>query len=109
MSKESVDRDLTLNSRKAIEAFADIISAEPEPIIVDRSQTSPERIRKGRIMLNVRKEQEIGLEDQIFYLTQCIPKEQEKAIRDMLLNHLLNCDCLGDDVKDRIKKVVGEK
>lgn len=41
MAISSFDKKFVLNSEKALHSFGKIVEEKPEPIIVDRSRTSP--------------------------------------------------------------------
>lgn len=47
MAISSFDKNFVLDSERAIKSFESILSTEPVPLVVDRSRTSPEAMKKG--------------------------------------------------------------
>jgi hypothetical protein len=47
MATSSFNKDFTLNSKKAVDSFAKILSTPPKSVKIDRSLVSPEKERRG--------------------------------------------------------------
>ncbi|WP_169823113.1 hypothetical protein [Anaerobacillus alkalilacustris] len=47
MATSSFNKDFTLNSKKAVESFAKIISTPTDHVKIDRNIISPEKERRG--------------------------------------------------------------
>lgn len=51
MATSSFNKDFTLNSKKAVDSFAKILSTPTENVKIDRNLISPEKERRGELKL----------------------------------------------------------
>lgn len=51
MATSSFNKDFTLNSKKAVDSFAKIISTPAKSVKIDRNMVSPEKERRGELKL----------------------------------------------------------
>ncbi|MFA6808491.1 MAG: hypothetical protein WCR27_05810 [Eubacteriales bacterium] len=51
MATSSFDKDFTLNSKKAVESFSQIIATPAKSVKIDRSVTEPEKEKRGELKL----------------------------------------------------------
>lgn len=51
MATSSFNKDFTLDSKKSAESFAKMIASPAKSVKIDRTLTSPEKIRRGELKL----------------------------------------------------------